>query len=207
MIAVSFLKSKLDKKDTILKINNSDADLIHIDLMDGEYVLENNFQIEEVINNLKDTTKPLDFHLMVNNPEKYIAEIAKLKPQIITIHLNSTNNLIETLSTIKDYNIKAGLALNPDEEVYQLDKYLDLIDYVLIMGVYPGKGGQSFIKEVLNKNNELKNKNVLIGIDGGINEETIKEIKGYKFDIIVSGSYVCMSDDYNERISILKNSI
>lgn len=207
VIAVSFLKSKLDRKNTIFQINHSNADLIHVDLMDGEYVYENNFNLDEIINDLKDSSKPLDFHLMVNNPEKYISEIAKLKPSFITIHLNTTNNLEEALMLIKDYNIKVGIAINPEENIQLLDDYFKYIDYVLLMSVYPGRGGQIFIKDVLKKALYLKNKNVLIGIDGGINNETIKELKDYNFDIIVSGSYVCMSDNYNEKISILKGLI
>lgn len=204
MIAVSFLKSKYDKLTTIQKIDKSIADLIHVDLMDGLYVSEKNFTIDEIINDLKDTTKPLDIHLMVNNPEIYIPSLAQLKPAIITIHLNSTPRLNNVISMIKEYNIKVGIAINPDEDVYLLDNYLDIIDYVLIMSVYPGKGGQSFIKEVLNKVDYLKSKKILLGIDGGINDITIDYIKELGFDIIVSGSYICLSDDYNKQISVLK---
>ena len=204
MIAVSFLKSKYDRLTTIQNIDRSIADLIHVDLMDGLYVPENNFTIDSIINDLKDTTKPLDIHLMVNNPEFYIPSLAQLKPSIITIHLNSTHNFDNVLSMIKDYNIKVGIALNPDEDVHLLDNYFDLIDYVLIMSVYPGKGGQAFIKEVLNKVDCLKSKNILIGIDGGINDTTIDYIKELDIDIIVSGSYICLSDDYNKQISVLK---
>ena len=205
MISVSFLKSKLNKKDTIKKINESIADAIHVDLMDGLYVRTNNFTIKEVIDDLKDTFKPLDIHLMVNNPEKYIKDLAILKPMIITFHLNTTSNIDEVINMIKDYNIKVGIAINPDEDVNLLNNYIDKIDYVLIMSVYPGKGGQTFIKDVLEKLKYLKNKNVLIGIDGGINEESIKYLKDYHIDNIISGSFICMSDDYNKQIEILKN--
>ncbi|MBE6156265.1 MAG: ribulose-phosphate 3-epimerase [Firmicutes bacterium] len=204
MIAVSYLKSKYEKYETIKLINNSNADLIHVDLMDGLYVENKNFTIEEVLNDLKDTTKPLDIHLMVNNPEIYIPDLAKLKPFAITFHLDGTSNPLEVIDLIKDYNIKVGIAINPNEEKFILDDYLDIIDYVLIMSVVPGKGGQMFIKEVLNKVKELENKNLLIGIDGGINESTIIYLKDYKIDIVVSGSYVCMSDNYNKSINILR---
>ncbi len=207
MIAVSYLKSILSKKETIEKIDNSLADYIHVDLMDGEYVPEKNFNIDEVIDDLKGTTKPLDIHLMVNSPEIYIDKLAKLKPLNITIHLNSSQNMLETINMIKEYNINAGIAINPNEDIKELDNYLDVIDYILIMSVYPGKGGQSFIKEVLNKIDYIKDKNKTIGIDGGVNEEVITILKDYPLDIIVSGSYVCMSDDYNKQILKLKESV
>jgi len=203
MIAISYLKSKFNKKETIVKINESIADLIHVDLMDGLYVDNKNFTIEEMINDLKDAIKPLDIHLMVNNPEIYINDLAKLKPYQITFHLDSTDSPIEVIDLIKDYNIKVGIAINPNESISILDNYIDLIDYVLIMSVVPGKGGQTFIKDVLNKVKLLENKNVLIGIDGGINEESIKYLRDYKIDIIISGSYVCMSDNYNDAIKNL----
>lgn len=204
MIAVSYLKSKFEKTETIKLIDKSKADLIHVDLMDGLYVDTKNFTVEEVINDLKNTTKPLDIHLMVTNPEIYIRDLAKLKPFAITFHLDGTNNPKEVIDLIKDYNIKVGIALNPSDDVSILNGYLDIIDYVLVMSVVPGKGGQTFIKEVLNKVEYLKNKNILIGIDGGVNEESINYLKDYRIDIIISGSFVCMGDDFNYQIDLLK---
>ena len=204
MISVSYLKSIYNKKNTIKKIDESIADMIHIDLMDGLYVENKNFTIDEVIDDLKDTKKPLDIHLMVNNVKEYIDELAKLKPFTITFHLDSTNNKDDVINQIKDYNIKVGIAINPDEDISILDGYLELIDYVLVMSVVPGKGGQTFIKDVLDKIRQLENKNILIGIDGGINSETITYLKNYKVDNIISGSFVCMSDDYNKQIEELK---
>lgn len=204
MISVSYLKSIYSKKETIKKIDESIADMIHVDLMDGLYVENKNFTIDEVIDDLKDTLKPLDIHLMVNNPEIYIDELAKLNPYAITIHLDSTKNKDEVINQIKDYNIKVGIAVNPDENIDVLEGYLEVIDYVLIMSVIPGKGGQSFIKEVLEKLKNLENKNILLGIDGGINDKSIEYLKGYKIDNIISGSFICMDDDYNKQINKLK---
>ena len=200
MIAVSYLKSKFSKEETIKKIDASIADFIHVDLMDGIYVGNNNFTIEDVINDLKNINKPLDIHLMVKEPIKYIDDLAKLKPDIITFHLDSTTDPLNVIELIKDYNIKVGIAINPNEDISILNNYYDLIDYVLIMGVYPGKGGQTFIKEVLQKIKFIESYKILIGIDGGINSETIDYLKDYKIDIIISGSYVCMNDDYNKQI-------
>lgn len=201
MIAVSFLKSKFNKLDTIKKIDKSKASLIHVDLMDGIYVENNN--LDNYLEGLVNTTKPLDVHLMVDNPLKYINDLAKLNTKIITFHLDSSDNPLEVIDKIKQYNIKVGIAINPEDNISILDDYYNLIDYVLIMSVVPGLGGQEFIKEVLDKVKLLQDKNVLLGIDGGINNETIKYLKDYRIDIVVSGSYVCMSDNYNKQIDEL----
>jgi len=207
MIAVSYLKSKYDKLEIINKINESDADLIHVDLMDGLYVENKNFTLEEVLNDLKGVTKLLDIHLMVKEPEKYIEDLAKLNVWAITFHLDGTNNPLKTIELIKKHNIKVGIAINPNEDIDILDDYYDLIQYVLVMSVYPGKGGQEFIPEVVDKISKLKTKNVLVGIDGGINDKTIKHLNGHNLDVVISGSYVCMSDNFNEKISELKKNI
>ena len=204
MISVSFLKSIYDRRETLKKIDESIADQIHVDLMDGLYVDNNNFKLEDIINDLKEVNKPLDIHMMVNNPEKYISELAILKPKTITFHLNTSNNINNVIELIKEYNINVGIAINPDEDIHLLDEYLDRIDYVLIMSVYPGKGGQKFIPDVLTKVDYLKNKNILIGIDGGINENTINYLNNYRIDNIISGSFVCMNEDYNKQIELLK---
>ncbi len=204
MISVSFLKSKYNRQETIALIDESQASLIHVDLMDGIYVPQKNFEIDEIMKLLNNTKKPLDIHLMVNNPLIYIKELVKLKPYIITIHLDGTLNIEETIAYLKNFNIKVGVAINPNESEHIIDSYIDKIDYVLIMSVYPGEGGQKFIPSVLEKINYFKGK-LLIGIDGGINEDSIKYLKGYPIDIIVSGSYICQSDNFNERINNLLN--
>ena len=204
MISVSFLKSIYGREETLKKIDESIADQIHVDLMDGEYTEEKNFEIDEIINSLKEVNKPLDIHLMVNEPEKYIDKLALLHPKTITFHLNTSNKIDELINIIKDYNIEVGIAINPDEDIHLLDNYLNKIDYVLVMSVFPGKGGQKFIKEVLTIIDYLKEKKVKIGIDGGINDETINYLKGYQIDNIISGSFVCMYEDYNSQINKLK---
>ena len=206
MISVSFLKSKYSREETIKLIDTSDASLIHVDLMDGEYVPNKNFTLEEIMTLLNKTKKPLDIHLMVKNPLIYIKELVKLKPYIITIHLDGTPNIEETLAYIRNHDIKVGVAINPDESEHIVDKYLDKIDYVLIMSVFHGAGGQKFIPEVLKKFNYLKDK-FLVGIDGGINDESIKYLKDYPLDIVVSGSFICMSDNFNERIHLLEKNL
>lgn len=205
MIAVSFLKSLYSRSETIKKIDESEADLIHVDLLDGIYAGINNLDIDELIKELSNTKKKLDIHLMVKEPLEIIKKLINLNIWAITFHLDATTNPLEIIEYIKLNNIKVGIAINPDEDIHILDKYLDKIDYVLIMSVIPGKGGQKFIPEVLNKIPYLYDKNVLIGIDGGINDESIKYLKDYQIDNIVSGSYICLSDNYDEQINKLKN--
>ena len=204
MIAVSFLKSKYERGETLQKIMASDADLIHVDLLDGIYAGENNLQIDELVKELANTEKKLDIHLMLKEPLEYIKQLINLNIWAITFHLDATSNPKEIIEYVKSQNINVGIAINPDEDIHILDKYFDLIHYVLIMSVYPGKGGQEFIPDVLEKIPYLYNKNVLIGIDGGINNNTIKYLDGYQVDNIVSGSFICMSDDFNKQINLLK---
>ena len=205
MIAVSFLKSLYNRSDTIKKIDESNADLIHLDLLDGIYAGVNNLDIDEIIKDLSNTKKKIDIHLMVKEPLEIIKKLINLNIWAITFHLDAVSNPIEIIDYIKSLNIKVGIAINPDEDIHIIDKYLDLIHYVLIMSVFPGKGGQEFILKVLNKIPYLYNKNVLIGIDGGINDKSIKYLKDYQIDNIVSGSFICMSDDINKQISILRD--
>lgn len=205
MIAVSFLKSKYSRVDTIHKIDESKADLIHVDLLDGIYAGVNNLDIDELVKELSNTKKKLDIHLMVKEPLEIIKKLINLNIWVITFHLDATSNPKEIIEYIKEYNIKVGIAINPDEDIHIIDPYIDLIHYVLIMSVYPGKGGQKFISRVLDKIPYLYNKNVLIGIDGGINDESIKYLKDYQIDNIVSGSFICLSDNYNDQINKLKN--
>jgi len=207
MISVSYLKSKYDELTTIKLIDESIADLIHVDLMDGLYVPNKNFELKQVIKLLTGTKKMLDIHLMVNDPLKYIEGLSTLNVKIITIHLDSTNNLEKTIQMIKDKNILVGVAINPDENVDILNDYLDKIDYVLIMSVYPGKGGQTFISEVTSKVRKLQDKDILIGIDGGINKDTVHYLKDLAIDNIISGSFICMSDDFNARIKELQEGL
>ncbi len=201
-ISVSFLKYQNSKAETINKILDTSADYIHVDIMDGLFVSEKNDDLDEFIVLLKNVSKPLDIHLMVLNPKKYIDKLQILKPEFITIPVEILNPLVY-IKQIKNYNIKVGLAINPDTDIKILADYLNFIDLVLVMSVYPGYGGQKFIPSVINKIGNLKNKNVLINIDGGINDETIKLVKD-DIDICVSGSYIVLSDNYEEQIKKLR---
>ena len=206
-IAVSYLSSKKSKKETIQLIEDTTADYIHVDLMDGGFVPKKNFTIEEVEELLEKHTKPLDIHLMVFDPIIYVPSLAKLNPEFITFHLEATKDVVKTIEAIKMQGIKAGITIRPDTDLYELMPYLSLVDLVLIMSVEPGEGGQEFMMSAVDrlqalmeirKNNGLS---FLIEIDGGINKDTIKFVKDV--DIAVSGSFICNSSNYQERIAEL----
>ncbi len=205
MISVSFLKSKLSKEETLQKIEESKANFIHVDLMDGIYVPEKNFEIDDIVNTLKNTNKLLDIHLMTKDPLQYIKKLVDLNVWMITIHLDSTDNPLEVINFVKSHHIKVGVAINPKDDIISIANYLDIIDYVLVMSVTPGAGGQKFILKSIDKINYLQDKHILIGVDGGINDESIKYLKDYRVDVIVSGSFICMSSNYNKSIDKLKS--
>ena len=201
-ISVSYLSSKFSKKETLEKIEETSADL-----MDGGLVPNRNFSMSEVFNELKNHQKPLDVHLMVFDPILYVQDLAKLHPEYITFHIEATKDVIETIEKIKKQNIKVGLSIKPNTDLYELMPYLSLIDLVLIMSVEPGRGGQDFILSSVNRLEELlkireeNHLSFLIEMDGGINSNTIRLVP--KLDIAVSGSFVCMSDDFQLRIEEL----
>lgn len=203
-VAVSFIKSLYDEKNTIKLIDMTSADYIHIDIMDGEFVPTKNYDFDDIKLMLDGVSKLLDVHLMVKHPLSYIKDYASLNTKQITFHPEADDDIYETINEIHSYGIKAGLAINPDTPVKQIEKYLDLVDVVLVMGVYPGKGGQKFISETAKKIEELNHySDLLIEVDGGINKDTIDMVRGA--DMVVSGSYVCESTDYEKAIESLRN--
>ncbi len=207
-IAVSFLKYKESIEKTIAEINKTDADYLHVDVMDGRFVENTFLTIEELKSILPLSNKKLDVHLMVENPLSYIDVLVGMKPACITVHAEIENTL-EFIKRIKNAGIKAGIAINPETKVEDIENVLDKVNQVLIMGVKPGKGGQALQEVSVNKIEELKNYrrenklSYLIAIDGGINKETIKKVSDV--DICVVGSAISLSDDYQLMIDELKN--
>ncbi len=202
-IAVSFIKSKYDDITTIQKIDETSADYLHVDIMDGKFAGQKNYSVEDIINLAKHTSKLLDIHLMVLNPESYIEGLVQLNVKCITFHVEATDKVNEIIDLIHSYGIKAGISLNPETSVEKIKPYLDRIDEVLIMTVHPGKGGQTFIEEMTKKIDRLNNLgDYILAVDGGINAETIKLVK--KADMAISGSFICESNDYEKSIEILR---
>lgn len=207
-ISVSFLSSK-DEQEDIIKLNTTSADFIHVDVMDGRFVRKRYKPYKMLYKMSNSVTKRLDVHLMVKKPERLINKFVNLNTEYITIHAE-IDKVDKYLKLIKEFGIKCGLAINPDTDVSVLIPYLSLIDMVLIMSVYPGKGGQEFIddttKKILRVKKLLVSKKVKvkISVDGGVNDEVAKRLDFA--DIIVSGSYVTNSPDFESSITKLREN-
>ena len=212
-ISPSILSADLSKlRSEIENLEKANADLIHIDVMDGHFVP--NITIgPEVINKLrKYTLLPFDVHLMISPVHNFIKNFAEAGADIITIHPEATNDLVSSIKKIKSYNKKAGVSLNPETSVKKVMPVLNSIDLVLVMSVNPGFGGQKFIKEALDKvkilRKEIDSKNfkTQIEIDGGINFETAKMAKEAGADILVSGTTIFKENGGNlkKNIQLLK---
>lgn len=204
-ISASFLSIKDNLKENIAKLTKTDIDYLHLDIMDGRFVVNKTWDIEQ-IKNLIDHNKPLDVHLMVDDVYKYIDQFQTLKPDYITFHYETNYDIMKVIEYIKQYGIKVGLSIKPKTTVEQIKPFLPYIDLVLVMSVEPGTGGQSFLLSAVDKINKLKeiDGHFLIEVDGGINIDTIDLVKNA--DIIVVGSYIT-NGDYEERIKNIKEKI
>ena len=187
----------------------NDVDYIHMDIMDAEFVPNISFGYSVVGSLRKLTDKPFDTHLMMMHPQNYIEQFVKAGSQYITFHVEADCDVVETIKLIKSFGIKAGISIKPKTSVEEIEKYLGLVDMVLVMSVEPGFGGQKFMSSAIDKTKklkELKEKNgynYLINIDGGINGDTAPLISNY-VDLAVSGSYICNASNPKERIEVLK---
>mgnify|MGYP002801567226 FL=1 len=206
-VAVSYLKSTLSAEKTIEKITETSADYIHVDLMDGLFVPKKNDDLEYHINLLQNQTKPLDIHLMMIDPIGSIKKLQILQPTTITVHLEIPK-LKESLELLDTLKIGKGIAVNPETDIEKITPYLKEINEVLLMSVHPGAGGQTFMPSVVPKITWLKNYRkthnlqFTIAVDGGINDQTISAIKDV--DLVISGSFICESDDYEQQITKLR---
>ena len=206
-ISASFLSSKNIPLD-LTKLNDTDVDFIHVDVMDGKFVRNRTMPFSEMKNIYKYTSKRLEVHLMVDNPSKYIPLYAELNTECIMFHIESSEDIIKNLELIKSFSIKSGLAINPDTKVNELIPYLPYLDQVLVMSVYPGEGGQKFIPGSENKIKELReliksyNLNILIDVDGGICDTILDKV--VDADILTAGNYIISGDNYQEKITSLR---
>ena len=200
-VSVSILKEKNNKEEVIDKLLNTSADYIHLDIMDSTFTNSSSFDL----NDFKLVNKKYDIHIMSTDLDNQINKAIKLNPEYISFHYESTKEIDKYIDLIKKHNIKVGLAISPKTKLYKIKKYLDKIDMLLILSVVPGLGGQTYIEKVTKKiikANKIK-KNYLISVDGGINNDTINKIKEY-VDIVVVGSYITDSEDYENKIMSLK---
>lgn len=208
-ISVSILNSN-DRVMDVKKLNNTNCDYIHIDVMDGEFVNPTEFSYEEVMNIINVCNKKIDVHLMCKDPIKYIEKLVNYNISNITFHEEVGEDLFDIIDLIKKNNIGVGMSIKPNTSIDKLDKYLDKINLVLVMSVEPGYGGQEFMLSSLDKVRELKkrikdrNLDVKIEIDGGVKDTNINLIKESGVDISVVGSFVTKSNDFNKSINILK---
>ena len=198
--------------DDIRRLEQSGADMIHVDVMDGHFVPNLTIGPPVIKSLRKYTSLPFDVHLMINPVHKYIKDYSDAGADIITFHPEATDNIVETINLIKSLNKKVGISLNPNTGIKAVEEHLDKVDLILIMSVYPGFGGQKFIGDVVQKIKDLDKirtklkHSFKIEIDGGINFETSKIAVQAGVDILVSGTTVFKENngDLKKNIEILK---
>ena len=212
IIAPSILSADFGQlaKD-IEMINRSEAEWVHIDIMDGVFVPNISFGFPVLKYVAKLSKKPLDVHLMIVNPEKFIPEVKALGAHTMNVHYEACTHLHRTVAAIKEAGMKAAVTLNPHTPISLLEDILQDLDMVLLMSVNPGYGGQKFIEHSIDKTARLKDMilakglNTLIEVDGGVNMQTAKPLLEVGADVLVAGSFVFRSPDPLKTIRELKD--
>lgn len=212
-IAPSILSADFRTLEQEVKaVQDAGADRIHCDVMDGLFVPNLTFGPMVVEAVKKCVSIPLDVHLMICHPEKYVNQFCDAGADILMVHAEACNDLPSVLSSIKKRGVKSGVAVNPDKPLELFLPYLDMIDQVLIMSVYAGFGGQKFISETMNKVRTIAEKialkytNIDIEVDGGVNKDTAAICIESGANVLVAGSYIFGSNNYRERIQTLRNN-
>lgn len=194
----------------ITMLNQSEADWFHLDIMDGIFVPNISFGFPVMKFIKKHAQKPLDVHLMITDPDRYIEDFKEAGADILTVHIETCNHLHRSVQKIKSLGMKAGVSLNPHTPVHLLKDIIADVDLVLIMSVNPGFGGQKFIPNALEKVKELKHlitekkSNALIEVDGGVDHSNAEALVDAGCDVLVAGSYVFKSENPTETIKGLK---
>ena len=214
LIAPSILAADFSNLERdIAVVNQSDADWFHLDVMDGVFVPNISFGMPVIKSMAKHTTKPLDIHLMIVEPDRYIQTFADLGADVLTVHVEACTHLHRSLQSIKAKGMKAGVALNPHTPVASLSHIIADIDLVCLMSVNPGFGGQSFIEATYEKVRELRtlideNKvSTLIEIDGGVTNQNASQLVAAGADVLVAGSYVFSASDPTATIANLSAQV
>ena len=206
LLSANFINLKKD----IEMINNSEADWLHLDIMDGVFVPNISFGFPVIEAVAKECKKPLDVHLMIVHPENYIKQVAATGAMMMNVHFEACVHLHRTIQEIHAAGMKAGVTLNPSTPICMLEDVINDVDMVLLMSVNPGFGGQKFIPSIVEKTRRLKQmieekgSNALIQIDGGVNDKTAPLLVEAGADVLVSGSYIFKAADPIKTIHDLK---
>jgi ribulose-phosphate 3-epimerase len=211
LVAPSILAADFNHLGNAIEmINKSEADFVHCDVMDGVFVPNISFGIPIVQHVYQISSKPLDVHLMIVNPERYVPEFQKAGASIITVHYEVCTHLHRTIQQIRELGVKASVCLNPHTSVALLGDIIQDLDMVLLMSVNPGFGGQNFIENTYKKVDQLKdliiqrNSNAMIEVDGGVNFQVGQNLYNAGVDVLVAGSFVFNSETPIETIAALK---
>ncbi|WP_304353409.1 ribulose-phosphate 3-epimerase [Brachyspira innocens] len=211
MIAPSILTSSfLNLESAIKELKEAQSDYLHLDIMDGVFVPQITFGAKIVSDIKKASNIPLDVHLMIVNPEKHIDDFAKAGADIISVHYEGNIHIHKIIHQIKSHNIKAGIVLNPHTRVDVIEPIIDDIDYILIMSVNPGFGGQKFIESSVKKIKEAKkligNRDIILAVDGGVNLNTCNMVIEAGANFLVAGSAIIDSDNKKDTINKLRGN-